>query len=139
MPGGPQGGQGIGGGRPWQQFMGDAGDQMNYQRNTAQAGIDQANMDLRRAQIMGADPMVMARLEQEVMQQQRSMEQWQAQQYAEQMGQMSQRGPGSLGGGRQPSQMDQNPYLQMLLQSQLGMGSSGSNSGMRGGGMMGIY
>jgi hypothetical protein len=102
--------------------MGDAGDQMNYQRNTAQTGIDQANMDLRRAQIMGADPMVIARLEQEAMQQQRSMDQWQAQQYAQGMGQMSQRGPGSLGGGQQPSQMDQNPYLQMLLQSQLGMG-----------------
>ena len=104
-----------------------------------QESVDGAMMDLQRAQIMGADPMVIARLEQTAMQAQRSLDQAQMEQYATQMGQMSQRGPGPIGGGRGQSQLEQNPYLQMLLQSQLGMGGGGSNAGMRSSGNLGSY
>ena len=155
MPGGPMGGGGppmgggpqpmpkppgqggIGGGRPWQQFMGDSGDRMDYQRNSRQGGVDQAMMDLRRAQIMGADPMVLARLEQEANQAQRGFDQWQQEQYVQGMSDMSQRGPGAIGqSGPGQSQREQNPYLQMLLQSQLGMGGGRGGSPM--GGLGGI-
>jgi hypothetical protein len=113
---------------------------MMAQQGNYQGGVDDAMMDLRRAQIMGADPMVIARLEQEANQAQRGFEQWQQRQYAEGMGQMSQRGPGGIGGGQGQSQLDQNPYLQMLLQSQLGMGGGGRGGESYGrGGMPGGY
>jgi hypothetical protein len=98
-----------------------------------QGQVDGAMQDLQRAQIMGADPMVIARLQQAAEQAQRGMQQWQQRQYAQGMGEMTQAGPPGIGGAPgNPSQLQQNPYLQMLLQSQLGMGGGGgSNSGMR--------
>ena len=101
-----------------------------------QGQVDQANMDLQRAQIMGADPMVIARLGQTAMQAQRAYDQWQQEQYAQGMGDLSRRGAGSIGGGRGQSQLEQNPYLAMLLQSQLGMGGGGGGSPS--GGLSGI-
>ena len=157
MPGGPMGGGGMGqpmqpGGqqRPSGQMQPGGGgggggpdpmqmSQWRQQSFNPQEGVDNAMMDLRRAQMMGADPMVLARLEQTANQAQQGYDQWQQRQYAQGMSDMSQRGPGPVGGGRGQSQLEQNPYLQMLLQSQLGMGGGGSNSGMRGGGMLGSY
>ena len=136
MPGGPQGGggpqpmpkpPGAGGGGPDPMAMAAWGRQQQQSAGPQQA-VDEANMALRQAQISGANPMMLAQLEQAAMQAQRGMEQWQQQQYATQMGQLSQRGPGDIGGGRGQSQLEQNPYLQMLMQANLGMG------GGRGGG-----
>ena len=119
----PPGGGAPGGDRPWQQSMGDAGDRMAVQRSANQSAVDEANMALRRAQLSGANPMQLAELEQAAMQAQRGMEQWQGQQFADQMSQNWQQGQryaGSLGGGQ--SQQPQNPYAMMMLQNQLGMG-----------------
>ena len=134
MPGGPQpmpkpsGPGGPGGGGMGQLLTpGSSGPDYRSAIQGGQARVDQAMMDLERAQIMGADPMVLARLRQEAQGLQRDFANMQQQAYATQMGQMSQRGPGGLGGGRGQTQMEQNPYLQMLLQSQLGMGGGGGS------------
>ena len=81
---------------------------------------------------MGADPMILARLEQTAMQAQRGFDQSQQQQYAQGLSDLWEQqqrfgetiGTGGRGGGGQP----QNPYLQMLLQSQLGMGGGRGGS-----------
>lgn len=103
---------------------------MSNQQNMGriQRGVDDAMMNLQRARLSGANPMQLAELEQAAMQAQRGMEQWQQQQYAQGMSDMNQRGPGDIGGGRGQTQMEQNPYLRMLLQSQLGMGGGGGSS-----------
>jgi len=103
---------------------------MSNQQNMGriQRGVDEAMMNLQRARLSGANPMQLAELEQAAMQAQRGMEQWQQQQYAQGMSDMSQRGPGNIGGGRGQTQREQNPYLQMLLQSELGMGGGGGSS-----------
>jgi hypothetical protein len=134
----PGGGGGMPDGIQWQQGVSSFGGHRGQQT------VDQANMDLRRAQIMGADPMVIARLEQTAMQMQREYDQAQQEQYATQMGQLSQPSRGSVssggGGGPGPSQLQQNPYLQMLIQSQLGMSGGGRGSESYGrGGMPGSY
>ena len=144
MPGGPQsrpgGPQMAPGGGGMGQLLtpGSSGPDYGSAMRGGQSRVDQAMMDLQRARMMGADPMVLARLEQEAQGMQRDFGNMQQQAYATQMGQMSQRGPGAIGqSGQGASQLEQNPYLQMLLQSQLGMGGGGSNAGMRGGGIGG--
>ena len=134
MPGGPQsrpGGQQMapgGGGMGQMLTPGSSGPDYGSAMQGGQARVDQAMMDLRRAQMMGADPMVLARLEQEAQGTQRDFGNMQQQAYATQMGQMSQRGPGAIGqSGPGQSPREQNPYLQMLLQSQLGMGGGGGS------------
>lgn len=133
MPGGPQPMPkppgGMGGGGP-DQFQMTQNPAMANQQNMGrlQRGVDEAMMNLQRARLSGANPMQLAELEQAAMQAQRGMEQWQQQQYAQGMSDMNQRGPGDIGGGRGQTQMEQNPYLRMLLQSQLGMGGGGGSS-----------
>ena len=142
MPGGPQGGgpqpmpkppAGGGGGMPdpsqmvWNMAGGGS------DRGRRQGIVDDANMALRQAQLSGANPMMLAQLEQAAMQAQRGMDQWQQDEYGRQMSdrwQQQQRFGGTIGtrGGGGPGQQQQNPYFQMMLQSQLGMG------GGRGGG-----
>ena len=152
MPGGPPGGgggpmpgSGPPGGGPMPMPGGGGGfdpsqiqwsDQARPYQGPNQDDVDRAMMDLQRAQIMGADPMILARLEQTAMQTQRSYGQRQQQQYGERMGEMSRRGPGPLGGGPGQSQLEQNPYLAMLLQNQLGMG--GGRGGSPTGGLSSI-
>ena len=143
MPGGPQsrpgGPQMAPGGGGMGQLLtpGSSGPDYGSAMRGGQSRVDQAMMDLQRARMMGADPMVLARLEQEAQGMQRDFGNMQQQAYATQMGQMSQRGPGAIGqSGQGVSQLEQNPYLQMLLQSQLGMGGGRGGSPM--GGLGGI-
>ena len=144
--GGPQGGgpqpmpkpqmPGGGGGGPGQPGTAYFDSNPRAYAGRMQQSVDDANMALRRAQIMGANPMQLAELEQAAMNAQRSMNQWQTQQYGERMGEMSRRGPGPIGGGPGQSQLEQNPYLAMLLQNQLGMG--GGRGGSPTGGLSSI-
>ena len=86
--------------------------------------VDALRQDLMRAQTMGADPMTIGRLQQELQLAERKVQEF----FAQKMGQMNQQqGPGAIGrrGGGGQSQMQQNPYLAMLLQAQLGMGGGG--------------
>ena len=137
-PGGQQGGPpqpmpkpGGGGGVPdpsqmvWQMAGGGS------DRGRRQQTVDDANMDLRQAQLSGANPMQLAGFEQAAMQAQRGFEQWQQDEFARQMSENWERSQsgGSIGtSGRGGRQQPQNPYMQMMLQNQLGMG------GGRGGG-----
>jgi hypothetical protein len=85
--------------------------------------VDNLRRDLMRAQSMGADPMTLGRLQQQLQMAERSVQEF----FAQKMGEMNQpMGAGAIGqrGGGQ-SQMSQNPYLAMLLQAQLGGGGGG--------------
>ena len=92
--------------------------------------VDALRQDLMRAQTMGADPMTMGRLQQELQMAERKVQEFYARQMME-IGQPPMGGNPGIGGapGAQ-SQQQQNPYLAMLLQAQLG------GSGGRGGGPM---
>ena len=142
MPSGMGGGQGGGGPQPMPpqgggmqgnnalSLMGmDPTYQRGMQRDRFQGGVDDAARAFQQATIQGSDPMTIARLQEEWMNAQRGYGDWQQQQYAQGMGDMSRRGPGSVGGGPGQSQLEQNPYLAMLLQSQLGMGGGGGGGG----------
>ena len=95
-------------------------------------GLRDAQADLDRAMAMGADPMTMSRLQRALQNAQQQVQEY----YARKMMEMNQPQPhqgGSIGsGGRsggfgqpQRSQMQQDPYLAMMLQAQLGMGGGG--------------
>ena len=141
MPGGMGGGQGGGGQPPPGQSYTPSPGQMipapawgtphsQYQApgdQGRQAAVDDAAMALQQAQFQGGDPMTIARLQQAWMQAQRGLEQWQTQTYAEEMGRLGRRSP-TIGGGQSQSQLEQNPYLAMLMQSQIGMGGGGGGS-----------
>ena len=136
----PQMGPGMGGAPPQQ--GGDLGFDQNHpaylrflsgpggqrmqrgqQKDKYQGAIDGLMQQLQFAQIQGANPMVLADLQMQLQQAQRAFGEWQNEQYATQMGQMSRPGAPAVGGGPgAPSQLQQNPYLQMLLLGSLGMG-----------------
>jgi hypothetical protein len=90
--------------------------------------VDELMQRLMQAQASGANPMVLNDLQMQIQQAQRGMQDWQQQQYAQQMSQMARpSGAGSVGGlgrGGRPgqTQAQQDPYLQMMLMNQLGMG-----------------
>jgi len=96
-----------------------------------QGGVDELQAQFARAQATGASPLVLAELQQKLSIAQRGMEQWQNRKYGEEMGRLTQpQGAGSVGsggrGGRPAqSQLQQNPYLEMLLRNRLGMGGGG--------------
>ena len=107
-------------------FLSGAGGQAfqnNRQREGYQSKIDDLMRQLQFGQMQGMNPMQMAGLQQQMMGAQRDMGNWQQQQYGQQMGRMSQAGPGMVGGGPgNRSQLQSNPYLEMLLRGSLGMG-----------------
>ena len=118
MGGPPQQG-GMSGGGPDPMMMA----QFRQSQYNPASQVDALRQDLMRAQTMGADPMTIGRLQQELQLAERKVQEF----FAQKMGQMSQQqGPGAIGGrAGGMSQRDQNPYLQMLLQAQLGMGGGG--------------
>lgn len=120
------------------QFMaGPTGQRMqrNQQRDNYQGKIDDLMRQLQFGQLQGMNPMQMADLQMQMRGAQRDMGNWQNQQYGQQMAQMTQPGAGSVGGSPGHSQMQRNPYLEMLLMGQLGMG--GGIGGGRGGQQIG--
>jgi len=110
--------------------------QRGQQRDTYQSKIDELMQQLQFAQMQGQNPMQMADLQMQLQQAQQGMRDWQNQQYGQQMGQMTQQGPGPVGSNRPGmSQLQKNPFLEMLLMGQLGMG--GGPAGGRGGQQIG--
>lgn len=124
QPGGVPGGDPMG--FNFSASPGGASQGMYAGKQKYQGAIDDLMRQLQFAQIQGANPMVIADLQMQLQQQQRSFGEWQNSEYANQMGQYSQQGLGAVGGGPGPrSQIQQNPFLQMLLLSSLGMGGGG--------------
>jgi hypothetical protein len=112
-------------------FMAGPGGQAQ-QRGEQRRGYESNLNDLMRqiqfGQIQGMDPMKMAGLQQQYGQAQQGFGDWQNQQYANQMAQMSRPGSRGVGSSSQrpgPSQLQMNPFLEMLLMSQLGMNRGG--------------
>jgi hypothetical protein len=111
-------------------MAGPAGQNMQrtQQRDKYQGQIDDLMRQMQFGQIQGMNPMQMAGLQQQMQQAQRGFGDWQQQQYAGQMGQLNRPpGAGSVGsgmpGGRPgQTQLQQNPYLELLLLNSLGMG-----------------
>ena len=134
MQGPPQMGPGMGG-NPAESFnflAGPGGQAFSrgQQRDNYQGQINDLMQQIQFGQLQGANPMQMADLQMQLQRIQQDMGNWQNQQYGQQMGQMSQAGAPAIGGGPgNRSQMQQNPFLHMLLQSQLGMGGGGSGGG----------
>ena len=101
-----------------------------------QGAIDDLMLQLQFAQMQGKSPMVIADLQMQLQQAQRGMGEWQNSEYANQMAKYTQAGPGPVGSNRPGmSQLQQNPWLEMLLMGQLGMG--GGPAGGRGGQQIG--
>ena len=100
------------------------------QNTGGQNRIDELSAQIAQAQASGASPMVLADLQQQMKLANRSHEQWQQRQYGEEMGKLTQQGQPGIGGAPgAPSQMQQNPYLEMLLRNRLGMGGGGRGGG----------
>jgi len=139
----PQQGPGGGGapGMPVGGFQfaaspGGQGMQRGQQRDTYQSKIDELMQQLQFAQIQGQNPMQMADLQMQLQQAQQGMGEWQNEAYANQMAKYTQAGPGPVGSNRPGmSQLQKNPFLEMLLMGQLGMG--GGPAGGRGGQQIG--
>jgi len=143
----PQQGPGMGGGAPefdqnhpaYLRFMsGPGGQQMQrgQARDKYQGAIDDLMMQLQFAQMQGQNPMQIADLQMQLQQAQRGMGEWQNEAYANQMAKYTQAGPGPVGSNRPGmSQLQKNPFLEMLLMGQLGMG--GGPAGGRGGQQIG--
>ena len=109
---------------------------MSQGRDKYQGAIDDLMLQLQFAQMQGANPMVLADLQMQLQQAQRGMGEWQNEAYANQMGKYTQAGPGPVGSNRPGmSQLQKNPFLEMLLMGQLGMG--GGPAGGRGGQQIG--
>ena len=104
-----------------------------------QSAIDDLMLQLQFAQMQGKNPMVIADLQMQLQQAQRGMGEWQNQMYGEQMAKYSQPGPRGVGQNAPAppgqSQLQKNPFLEMLLMGQLGMG--GGPAGGRGGQQIG--
>ena len=101
--------------------------------------IDEMRQQLMQAQMMGANPMEIGQLQMQLQVAERELFQGRRQEYARGMGDLTRQdigtsiGTGGRGGRGGSSQIDRNPYLQMLLQSQLGMGNPGGAGGGFGG------
>ena len=128
MPPPQQGGPQMGGPPPQQ--GGGGADQMQMaqfrqSQYNPMSMVDNLRRDLMRAQTMGADPMTIGRLQQQMEMAERKVQEF----FAQKMGQMNQPQSagaiGQRGGGGGMSQMQQDPYLAMMLQAQLGMGGGG--------------
>ena len=108
----------------------EAGYQPPY---SPQGNIDDLQAQLLKLRMTGASPLAIGQLEQKIGIANRGMGQLQNRQYGEEMGKLTNRGAGSVGtggrGGRPgQSQIDQNPYLEMLLRNRLGMGQGGRSA-----------
>lgn len=100
--------------------------QRGQQRDQYRGQLDDLQRQMGAAQIQGGNPMQMMNLQADYANAQQGFNDWQQQQYAQQMGQYGRQGAGAVGGGPgAPSQSQMNPYLQMLLLSSLGMGGGG--------------
>jgi len=104
--------------------------QRGQQRDKYRGQLDDLQRQMGSAQLQGGNPMQLMNLQADYNNAQQGFQDWQNQQYSQQMGQWNQPGAGTVGGGPgNRSQLQMNPYLVMLLQNSLGMAGPGGGGG----------